>query len=136
MVSPAAAQKYGQDFGRNPVGTGPFRFQEWVLGNRVVVQRNEHYWDRARIQSTGIIFTDFEEPAVADARLRGGELDLVALEGLPADDLIAFQKDPSYRVVQRPAFRWEAIQMTSRPSTTSACARRCCTGSTASRSKT
>ena len=111
MVSPAAVQKYGRDFGRNPVGTGPFRFQEWVLGSRVVVQRNDRYWNRSKIQSTGIVFMDFEEPAVADARLRGGELDLVTLEGLPAEDLIAFQKDPSYRVVQSPASRWEAIQM-------------------------
>jgi len=111
MVSPNAVKKYGRDFGRNPVGTGPFRFQEWVLGNRVVVQRYEAYWARPGIRSSAIVFTDFEEPAVADARLRGGELDLVTLEGLPADDLLAFGRDPAYRVVQSPAYRWEAIQM-------------------------
>jgi len=111
MVSPAAVKKYGRDFGRNPVGTGAFRFVEWIQGNRVSVQRNAQYWNGRAIRSTGIVFTDFPEPAVADARLRGGDLDVVALEGLPAEDILAFQKDPAYRVVTSPAYRWEAIQM-------------------------
>jgi len=111
MVSPAAVKKFGRDFGRNPVGTGAFRFVDWIQGNRVVVQRSEQYWNRRAIRSAGITFTDFPEPAVADARLRGGDLDVVALEGLPADDVLAFQKQPAYRVVLSPAYRWEAIQM-------------------------
>jgi len=111
MVSPAAVKKYGKDFGRNPVGTGAFKFVEWIQGNRVVVQRNPQYWNAKAIRSDRIIFTDFPEPAVADAKLRGGELDIVTLEGLPAEDILAFQKDRAYRVVQSPAYRWEAIQL-------------------------
>jgi peptide/nickel transport system substrate-binding protein len=111
MVSPAAVQKYGKDFGRNPVGTGPFRFQEWVIGNHVTVQRNDRYWNARAIRSDTIVFTDFPEPAVADARLRAGDLDVVTLEDLPAEDILAFQKDTAYRVIPSPAYRWEAIQM-------------------------
>ncbi|MCL5109508.1 MAG: ABC transporter substrate-binding protein [Chloroflexi bacterium] len=47
MVSPAAIKKYGADIARNAVGTGPFVFKEWVKNDRVVVVRNEKYWDTA-----------------------------------------------------------------------------------------
>lgn len=42
--SPAAIEKFGEDFGRNPVGTGPFRFIEWVGAERVVLEKNPDYW--------------------------------------------------------------------------------------------
>ena len=45
IVSPAAVEKFGKDFGRNPVGTGPFKFEEWQSNSRVVVSRTEDYWD-------------------------------------------------------------------------------------------
>ena len=31
---------------RNPIGTGPFKFVEWRNGERIVVDRNDAYWDR------------------------------------------------------------------------------------------
>lgn len=111
MVSPAAVKKYGRDFGRNPVGTGAFTFVEWIQGSRVVVRRNPHYWNAKAIRSQSIVFTDFPEPAVADAKLRGGEQDIVTLEGLPAEDILAFQTDKAYQVVQSPAYAWDSIQM-------------------------
>jgi peptide/nickel transport system substrate-binding protein len=46
MVSPTAARKWGEDFGRNPVGTGPFRFVDWPGGERVNMRRFEGYWGR------------------------------------------------------------------------------------------
>ncbi|MFQ6094083.1 MAG: ABC transporter substrate-binding protein, partial [bacterium] len=32
IVSPTALRKYGSEFGRHPVGTGPFRFDSWKDG--------------------------------------------------------------------------------------------------------
>ena len=44
IVSPAAVRKLGNDgFARNPVGTGPFKFVEWVPRVRVVMERNDAY---------------------------------------------------------------------------------------------
>ena len=37
------AQKYGEDFGRNPVGTGAFVFKEWKQGVSVTLERNPAY---------------------------------------------------------------------------------------------
>ncbi len=44
MVSPAADKKYGQDFGRHPVGTGPFRFVDWIGTDRIILEKNPKYW--------------------------------------------------------------------------------------------
>lgn len=31
-----------------PIGTGPFRFKEWVRGSHMIYERNEDYWDKPR----------------------------------------------------------------------------------------
>ena len=44
-VSKKAVEKYGNDFGIKAfVGTGPFRFVEWIERDRIVVERNPNYW--------------------------------------------------------------------------------------------
>lgn len=43
ISSPAAIEQYGDDYGRHPVGTGPFIFQEWVAQEYVTVTKNEEY---------------------------------------------------------------------------------------------
>ena len=39
IVSPAAVEEYGEDFTRNPVGTGPFKFDEWKTNDQIVIER-------------------------------------------------------------------------------------------------
>lgn len=43
IVSPAAVAKYGEEFGRNPVGAGPFVFKEWKIGLELVLDRFPDY---------------------------------------------------------------------------------------------
>jgi len=44
IVSPAAHQKWGKDLALHPVGTGPFKFVEWVKGDHVTMERHDGYW--------------------------------------------------------------------------------------------
>ncbi len=56
MASPAAFQKFGADFGRNPVGTGPWKFTLWRDNEIVSVRRNDSYRQPGRPYLDGIDF--------------------------------------------------------------------------------
>ena len=44
-VAHEAVEFYGHDFGRNPVGTGPFYLKVWKEGVKMVLLKNEHYFE-------------------------------------------------------------------------------------------
>lgn len=46
VVPKEAVEKYGDDFRSNPVGTGPFKLKMWDEGNRLVMVRNDHYFEK------------------------------------------------------------------------------------------
>ncbi|MFI5211677.1 MAG: ABC transporter substrate-binding protein [Ignavibacteria bacterium] len=41
-----AVDKYGKDFFQNPVGTGPFIFENWTPDLEINLKRNPNYWDK------------------------------------------------------------------------------------------
>jgi glutathione transport system substrate-binding protein len=47
IVSPAAAKQGEQakEFGKKPVGTGPYRFVEWIPGDHLLVEKFDGYWN-------------------------------------------------------------------------------------------
>ncbi|MFN8252572.1 MAG: ABC transporter substrate-binding protein [Ferruginibacter sp.] len=46
IVAKEAVEKYGTDFRRHPVGTGPFRFVAWEEGQALILTKNENYFER------------------------------------------------------------------------------------------
>ncbi len=44
IVSPAALQKYGPAFGRHPVGTGPYRLDEWHEEESISLSAYHRHW--------------------------------------------------------------------------------------------
>jgi len=42
-----AIEKYGKDFRRNPVGTGPFKFKMWKEGVKLIYLKNENYFEKS-----------------------------------------------------------------------------------------
>jgi oligopeptide transport system substrate-binding protein len=45
VIPHEAIERYGDDFRKHPVGTGPFRFKHWEEGTKLVMLRNENYFE-------------------------------------------------------------------------------------------
>ncbi|WP_313618567.1 ABC transporter substrate-binding protein [Agrobacterium sp.] len=97
IVSPAAVEKYGAEYGRHPVGTGPFKFEEWQSNTRVVVSRNDQYWDGAP-SLEAVIFRPITDANTRVAEMLSGGID-VLLE-TPPDNVAQFRTDANYQVVE------------------------------------
>ena len=70
IVSPTAVRKWGREFGRHPVGAGPYRFVEWIPGDRITLERNPDYWDQPRAHPLPRAARDARlAPAAAGARV-------------------------------------------------------------------
>lgn len=52
VVPREAVEKYGNDFRRHPVGTGPFAFVAWEEGQALIMKKNVHYFEK---DSTGYV---------------------------------------------------------------------------------
>ena len=46
VVPIEAVEKYGTDFRRHPVGTGPFQFVTWEEGQSLVLKKNPNYFEK------------------------------------------------------------------------------------------
>jgi len=64
-------------FSRNPLGTGPFRFVEWVSGSRIVLERNPNYREEGKPYLDRLVFQIVPSPEVAAAQLQAGETDMI-----------------------------------------------------------
>jgi peptide/nickel transport system substrate-binding protein len=95
IVSPAAVMEHGEDFGRNPSGTGPFRFEEWEANSRVVASRNADYWDGAP-PLEAVIFRPITDTNTRIAEMLSGGLDIMV--EVPPDSLRNFNETEEFDV--------------------------------------
>ncbi|MCE0505236.1 ABC transporter substrate-binding protein [Roseivivax sp. GX 12232] len=76
IVSPAAVEEHGSDFGRNPSGTGAFRFAEWRPNEAVVVEANPDHWDGAPALEA-VVFRPITDASTRTAEMLAGGIDLM-----------------------------------------------------------
>ncbi|MBI9097510.1 MAG: ABC transporter substrate-binding protein [Spirochaetaceae bacterium] len=76
IVSPAAYEKYKEDYTNNPVGTGPFKFVSWTKDDNIVVERFDGYWgEKAYLDR--VIFKVIPDATARGLALKKGEVDLI-----------------------------------------------------------
>jgi peptide/nickel transport system substrate-binding protein len=80
ILNPKAVTERGKTYGRNPVGTGPFKFVEWKDNDFIRLERHPNYWEKdaaggALPYLDGVIFKIIVEPSTLVAALKTGEVD-------------------------------------------------------------
>lgn len=108
IISPAALQKFGKDFGRNPVGTGPFRFEEWVANDHISAVINPEYWGN-KPQVRRLSYKPVPESATRVVVLRTGEADVVM--NLPPADQAALSQNQDLIINKTPSLTTVMIEL-------------------------
>ncbi len=104
MVPPEYAEEVGVDeFSRNPVGTGPFEFVEWVREDRIVMRRNENYWREGLPRVDEVIFRPIPENTTRTAAIQTGEIDIV--NRLTYEQADSLEPNPDVNVISYPVDR-------------------------------
>ncbi len=77
FVPPVYAASVGEEeFSAHPVGTGPYRFVEWILGQRLVLEANDDYWG-GRPSVDRLVFRPIPEASTRLAELQAGTVDII-----------------------------------------------------------
>lgn len=97
IVSPAAVKKHRADFGRHPVGTGPFAFSRWDANRRVELLRADDTW-QAAAKLRRVIFRPLTDDNTRLTELLAGGVDLIAES--PVEMIGIFRRDPDFQVIE------------------------------------
>lgn len=96
MVSPKAAKEEGDKFGLHPVCAGPYKFVERVQQDRIVFEKFQDYWDKAKVHIDRVVFLPIVDATVRLANLKSGGLDLI--ERALATDIKDIRADKNLRL--------------------------------------
>ncbi len=101
--SPAGYAEFGEDFTRNPVGTGPYKMGEWKENVSLKLVRNEDYnWGPPWAHNRGPAFADeyeaFEIPDVATKVTAYTANDLSFMQHYTLTDMQPFFEDPTHQI--------------------------------------
>lgn len=85
IVSPAAVKQWGPvEVAKHPIGTGPFKFVEWVRNDHMTVEANPNYWG-GKPYLDRIVYRIIPENSVRLMNLEQGSVDIV--DGINPDDV-------------------------------------------------
>lgn len=83
-----------------PVGTGPFKFDEWIPGDRLVASRFEDYWQEGLPYLDGVVIKPIPDEQSRMVNLLAGSID--ALRGVPLADKALLEQTPDVTVTSSP----------------------------------
>jgi ABC-type transport system substrate-binding protein len=95
VVSKRALEEMGpEQYGLMPVGTGPFKVTKHELGQAVVIERFENYYDPQRPLLDKITFIPIPEPEPLAAAIEAGDIQLIGGNGAPPEMIDRFAENP------------------------------------------
>jgi peptide/nickel transport system substrate-binding protein len=83
---------------REPIGTGPFKFQEWVSGSHIAMVRNDDYWREGMPYLDKLIVKIIPDPMARILALEAGEIDYIQTFYLLKQEVARLANKPDIQV--------------------------------------
>lgn len=106
MVSPAAVEKYGDEYRLHPTGTGPFTIIEHIPNSELQFQKFTKYWQDGKTYEDKITVKVMEENTMVNA-LKSGEIDVAA--PISAANMADLQNAGNITVDASPSLNYQYI---------------------------
>lgn len=105
IISPTAAREAGDTFAQKPVGTGPFKLEEWQPGVSITLVRNPDYrWGPPVVQNQGpphvekAAFKFIPDAATQLAALQAGEVDVLFVN--QPEHVLTLRQDKNVQLIE------------------------------------
>jgi peptide/nickel transport system substrate-binding protein len=81
-----------------PIGSGPFKLQEWVRGDHITMVRNDTHWKAGQPYLDRIVIRDIPDSPARILALQAGELDMVEEFYFPLNFYKVIAADPKFQL--------------------------------------
>lgn len=105
-LSISSIEERGADYGRNPVGVGPWKFESWQTGQAITLVRNDEFqWGEGNLENQGpphadkLVIKFIKDNQTKIAALESGSID-VALN-VPAKDVKKYRDNPNFEIIEK-----------------------------------
>lgn len=96
-----------EDMVRNPVGTGPFKFESYTPGDKLVVAKNDSYWEEGLPKLNKVTLRIMPEDAAKIAALNAGDVDI--LYNVPLESVEELKGKSGIVVDSVPTGTWDGF---------------------------
>jgi peptide/nickel transport system substrate-binding protein len=98
MMSPKAFTELGKDVATYAIGTGPFKFVEYLPGERLVMEANQDYW-MGTPKLSRVVWRSIGEAASRLVELKTGRADIISQ--VPVEDIAALEDAENINIIRR-----------------------------------
>lgn len=116
IISRKAFEKMGAEaFGKAPVGTGAFKFKEWLPGDKISFVAHKQYFEKGLPYLDAVDIPLIPEETSGITAILGGQIDIASTA--PFADVPKLEQDPNIMVHKMPGlnFRFCALNLTKPP---------------------
>lgn len=108
IVSQAAVDYYGDNFGTNPVGTGPFKFVQWDRDDQIVLTANRKHW-MGKPAIDRLIFRSIPDNSERLSELQHGNLHVMEFPN--PDEFLSIMGNPNLHLIMQPSLNTGYLAM-------------------------
>lgn len=95
------------------IGNGPFKMKSWAHNDKIIVVKNDNYWDAKSVKLSQLTFNLIEDSKAALTAYEAGQVD--GVEGIPADDTARMLNSGDLKVSPQISTYFYAFNITKKP---------------------